>query len=135
MTTKENPVISDPLYPGNHGYAFKGYSFDQTGNPTFRYLCHQVTIADQSEVRDGEILARKFVFDSAEKGVIYFRALAGKITKESEGVFAVPGLKIKASEKNTILRPSAREGERELLVRIALAKGKTNYSIDYEMVR
>lgn len=135
VTTKENPVISDPLYPGNHGYAFKGYSFDQTGNPTFRYLCHQVTIADQSEVRDGDILARKFVFDSAEKGLIYFRALAGKITKESEGVFAVPGLKIKVSGKNTILRPSAREGEMELLVRIALAKGKTNYSIDYEMVR
>lgn len=135
VTTKENPVISDPLYPGNHGYAFKGYSFDQTGNPTFRYLCHQVAIADHSEVRDGKILSRKFVFDSPTKDEIYFRALAGKVTRESDGVFAIPGLKVKVSQGETILRPSSREGEMELLVRIPLLKGKTNYSIDYEMVR
>lgn len=135
VTTKENPVISDPLYPGNYGYAFKGYAFDDSGNPTFRYHCGEVAISDRSMADGDRKLSRSLVFDSPEQGVIYFRALAGQVTAGSGGAFTVPGLKVTLSGGKTILRDSAREGEKELLVRIPLAKGKTKYSINYELLR
>lgn len=134
VTTKEDPVISDPLYPGNYGYAFKGYALDETGNPTFRYHCGEVAISDRSEAEGDRNLRRRLVFDSPEKGVIYFRALAGQVTANPDGSYAIPGLKITLSGGKTILRESAREGERELLVRIPLVKGKSNYSINYEIL-
>jgi hypothetical protein len=135
VTTKENPVISDPLYPGNYGYAFRGYSFDQTGNPTFKYRCEEISIEDRSKVKNGQTLSREIVFNSPADDVIYFRALAGQVKKESESSYTIPGLRIKISGGRTIIRPSAKEGENELLIRIPVSKGKTNYSIDYELLR
>lgn len=135
VTTKENPVISDPLYPGNYGYAFRGYFFDGSGNPTFRYRCGEIDIAEQSQAKSATELHRQFTFQSPGAETIYFRVLAGEVTKESEGEFAIPGLNVSVGQAETMLRPSAAEGEQELLLKIPLEKGENNYSIDYELLR
>lgn len=135
VTTKENPVIPDPLYPKNHGYAFKGYSFDETGNPTFEYRCGEIEIKDRSEAKEGKVLRRTFSFTAKESGTIYFRALSGKVTKESDMTFVTPDLKLKIEEAETVLRASAVEGEKELLIKLPVAKGESTYTIDYELLR
>ncbi|MFT6862773.1 MAG: mono/diheme cytochrome c family protein [Akkermansiaceae bacterium] len=135
ITTKENPVISDPLYPGNFGYAFKGYSFDQSGNPTFSYLSGEVMIEDRSVAKGEKVLCRSFALTSPKKGVLYFRALTGKVKAESDLVFATTELRLKVGDAETLLRPTEIEGEQELLIKIPVAEGKTNYTIDYEILR
>ena len=135
ITTKENPVNPDPLYPRNYGYAFKGYGFDQSGNPTFQYYCDKVLIEDRAEMKGEKALKRSFVFTATEDRVLYFRALTGKVKKGGEGNFEIDSLRLAIGRAESLLRPIASEGELELLIKIPVKKGKTNYTIDYELLR
>lgn len=135
VMTKENPVNPDPLYPKNLGYAFKGYVFDEKGNPTLSYRCGEVKIADRSEVRGDKVLRRSFEFETEKGTEIYFRALTGEVKKESEEVFSTADLQLRIGKARTILRDSGKEGEKELLIALPVKAGKTTYTIDYEIRR
>ncbi len=135
VTSKEVPVNPDPLYPKNHGYAFKGYSLDEGGNPTFIYHCGEIRIEDRSESKEGRLLQRKFKFTSKEGGTIYFRALTGKVTMESASSFATPELRVRTGGAKALLRDSKTGGGKELLIKLPVAKGETTYTIDYELLR
>lgn len=135
VMTKENPVNPDPLYPKNLGYAFKGYALGKDGNPTLRYLCGEIAIEDRFEAKSEKVLSRKFSFDTRQAGVLHFRALTGKITKEADGVYRTADLRLLLGNAETILRPSGVDGEEELLVKIPLVPKNNTYSIDYEILR
>ncbi|MGC6582197.1 MAG: hypothetical protein ACON4K_07720 [Akkermansiaceae bacterium] len=131
VTTKENPVNPDPLYPGNHDYAFRGYAFDDHGNPTFKYKCHNVVIEDQSAVIGESTLRRTFKFTSAKAETLVFRALAGVFETDSSTQFSTKQLRLKLESKKTRLNL----GPNELLFEIPLSEGTTSLSIDYELLR
>lgn len=139
ITTKENPVNPDPLYPHNHGYQFVGYSLDESAAsvPTFDYRCGKILINDRS-VRllenDSMVLKRDFQFTTAQADTIWFRALSGKIDSESKSVFKIPGLKIMIAPAESLLRAGA-NGEQELLIKLPLPKGKSTFTIQYELLR
>ncbi|MDB4257758.1 c-type cytochrome [bacterium] len=135
VTTKENPVNPDPLYPKNQGYAFKGYFFDTNGNPTLMYRCGEVVIEEKSEVAEGKILRRTFHFDSPAQTTVFFRALTGKIESAAGNIFTNADLKISVGDAKTKLRDFGDEGEKELLIELSLPAGKTNFTIDYELLR
>jgi len=135
VMTKENPVNPDPLYPKNLGYAFKGYALGKDGNPTLRYFCGEIAIEDRFEAKSEKVLSRKFTFYASQAGVLHFRVLTGKITKEADGVYKTEDLRLLLGNAETILRPSGVDGEEELLVKIPLAPKNNTYSIDYEILR
>jgi hypothetical protein len=134
VTTKENPVNPDPLYPKNHGYAFLGYSLDtETSIPTFDYRCGDVSVADKS-VADGKSLKRTFSFTAPQAQTVWLRALTGSVVAGSETVFKTPDLQLTIPPGKTILRPAA-DGGQELLIELALPKGESTTTIAYELLR
>lgn len=135
VTTKEEPVNPEPLYPKNHGYTFKGYFFDPNGNPTLMYRCGEIAIEEKSEVVGKKVLRRDFHFDSPSETRVYFRALTGKIESTSSSVFTNEELKISISQENTKLRNLEDEGEKELLIQLNLPARRSTFSIDYELLR
>ncbi|MDA7882054.1 hypothetical protein N9A94_07080, partial [Akkermansiaceae bacterium] len=126
VATKENPVNPDPLYPRNHGYQFKGYSFDDSGTPTFSYQCHDVTIADKTTSPTNN-LRRTLSFSTDKKTTLYFRALTGKITKVSDTVYQANKLQITVPYDKTLLR------ENELLLKLPLPAGESSLTIEYRL--
>ncbi|MDB4541460.1 cytochrome c [Akkermansiaceae bacterium] len=138
VTTKENPVNPDPLYPKNHGYAFKGYHFDRNGNPTLMYRCGEIAIEEKSEAVEQKVLRRVFFFDSPAKTEVFFRALTGKVESISSSIFTDGELKITIAGQETKLRNFGDEGaeqEKELLIKLNLPEGKSTFTIDYELLR
>lgn len=134
VTTKEQPVNPDPLYPKNHGYAFLGYSLDtETSVPIFEYRCGDVIITDKS-LSDEKSLKRGFWFISPETRTVWLRALTGSIVAESETIFKTADLKLTIPPGETTLRPTA-DGGQELLIKLALPKGKSIATIKYELLR
>lgn len=134
VTTKENPVNPDPLYPKNHGYAFIGYSLNpETSVPTFEYRCGDVMILDKT-VPDGKSLKRRFAFTAPEAQTIWLRALTGSVVAESKIIFKTSDLQLTIPPGKTTLRPAA-EGGQELLIKLALPKGESTATIEYELLR
>ncbi len=134
VTTKEQPVNPDPLYPRNHGYAFLGYSLDpSTQIPTFQYRCGEVTIEDTAQSA-AKALNRSFTFTAPREVTVWFRALTGKISAESKTVFKTADLKVTIGQGTALLRPTP-DGGQELLIKLDLPKGKSNTLIDYELLR
>ena len=133
VTSKEVPVNPDPLYPKDRGYAFKGYFFEKDGTPTLMYECGEVAILDRSVV-EGDVLKRTFTLTSEKDEVVYFRALTGKVKEISDGVFENGKLKVGVG-KAPLVRGFGEEGAKEVLVKMPVKKGKTTYTIDYELVR
>lgn len=137
IRTKEAPVNPDPTYPSQHGYRFQGYSIGEKDVPTFRYLCDKIAIEDTSFPVVGTqspTLRRTLTFQSKERTNLYFRPLAGSITKVSEREFKTKNLQLllKSEDTNAIpsLRPLA-ENSQELIVVIALPSGTSTLSLDY----
>ena len=127
VATKENPVNPDPLYPRNRGYQFKGYSFDDSGTPTFSYHCHEVAIEDKTTSSKNR-LQRTLSFSSGEETTLYFRALTGKIKKISDTVYQSEKLEITLPSATTLLR------ENEVLLKIPVPSGKSTITIDYHLL-
>jgi len=126
-TNKENPVNPDPLYPRNRGYQFKGYSFDESGTPTFSYQCDDVAIDDRT-ISNNNSLHRNFKFSTKEKTTLYFRALAGKITKVTDTVYQVDKLQVTVPSERTLLR------ENDLLLKLPLPAGESSLTIEYRLL-
>ena len=134
VTSKEVPVNPDPLYPRNHGYAFRGYYFDEENIPTFMYRCGAVDIDDKTitaSVDGGTVLRRTFSFTSPAPETLYFRALTGGIESDSATSFKTGGLQINIAPGKTVLRPSG-DGK-ELLIKLDLPEGKSTHTVDYSL--
>ncbi|MBR9759088.1 c-type cytochrome [bacterium] len=125
--TKENPVNADPLYPRNRGYQFKGYSFDESGTPTFSYQCHEVAIEDKTTSPEDR-LHRTLSFSTEKETTLYFRALTGKVKKISDTVYQSEKLEITLPSGTILLR------ENEVLLKISVPSGNSAITIDYHLL-
>jgi hypothetical protein len=138
VMNKENPVNPNPLYPKNLGYQFLGYSFDDAFVPTFSYRFGDIGIEDLSlAVRKDEkfILQRALTFDSPKADVLHFRALVGKVEKVTETSYNTPDLQLTIPKGPVLLRPFGSDNNHELLIKLALPKGKSKWDLEYELLR
>jgi mono/diheme cytochrome c family protein/anti-sigma factor RsiW len=139
ITTKENPVNPDPLYPRQHGYQFVGYSLDEADSsvPMFEYRFGSVSVRDRSVALQGggkKWLRRTLEFSAPAATAVWLRGLTGTIEGESETAYKIPGLRISISPAETEIRPMV-DGGKELLIKLPLNEGVTLYCIDYELLR
>lgn len=135
VTSKEEPENPDPLYPSNHGYAFRGYLFDTEGNPTFNYKCDDLTIEDHSRVTSKNTLERTLLITSKKEENVLFRALTGAIANEDAGKFKTNKLRLHTGSTKTILRNRSTQDDQELLLELPLTKGTSRYTISYELLQ
>lgn len=135
---EENPVNPDPLYPRNHGYRFRGYSFDESSIPTFRYASGDVSIEDRSEAdTTGErpFLRRTLRFSSPKAERLFFRALTGEFKQLSAREFQTPELRLTIPDVPILLRNPETEGlPPELLLELSLPAGDFSVTIHYELL-
>ncbi|QVL33555.1 c-type cytochrome [Telmatocola sphagniphila] len=139
LTTREQPISPDPLYPKNRGYQFKGYELDDKDIPTFLYRIDQLEIADRSQVVTGKQatkLERQFIFKSPNHQTIWFRALTGVIEKESQDSFKNGEIRIVIPNCETLVRSLQTPAKTsELLLKFELSEGTTKKSITYELLK
>ncbi len=142
VMNKENPVNPDPLYPKNVGYQFLGYSLDEDFVPTFSYRIGEITMEDKSVpvIREGKtMLNRTLSMNAVEPRTIHFRALVGKIEKVSDTSYKTPDLTLEVNANKATpnaLRPlHAGENSFELLLNLALPKGKSALKLHYDLLR
>ncbi len=134
QVNKERPVNPDPLYPRNHGYAFEGYSLDPTTDvPTFRYKCGDVKISDHSTNDTTNRLTRHLEFTSTKSLTLWMRPLEGNISTPAAGVFQKDKVKITVASADATLRDNG-TGGKELLIKIPIKNGKTQLTLDYEIL-
>ncbi|MFN9416007.1 MAG: hypothetical protein ACK578_00705 [Pirellula sp.] len=136
VMTKEARLNPDPLYPKNVGYQFRGYVMDDASVPTFMYRSGTIEIEDRSVATrsdEGIQLKRSIQFSSPVQQDVWFRALVGDITKESEQRFRVGRLQINVPAIETKLRPVADDPNRsELLLHLDIPQGKSSLELLYE---
>lgn len=137
VMTEEEPVNPDPLYPRRLGYRFRGYSMDEAKVPTLTYMSGEVTIQDKTVSTpgsDGTSLTRTMSFDAPEAETLYVRLAAGPIEVLTESQFKLGSLVLHVPPGPALLRPSAVEGEQELLLKLALPQGSTSMELRYEVL-
>ncbi len=136
VMTKESPVNPDPLYPKNVGYQFRGHSLDESLIPTFQYRSGSVEIEDRSIATGNEqqqFLKRVLYFNSAAPQTLWFRALTGEVSQESDKVFRNGRLRLVIPPVEPKLRPLAgNEKQFELLLRLEIPQGKSSLEFQYE---
>ena len=134
--TKENPVNPDPLYPRNLGYRFEGYQLDADGVPTFLYRTGAVSVADRSHaVVSNRLngLVRTLQLDAPKAETVYVRVLTGKVQRLAPRQYGTESLKVWLPETELLFRGA---GEvKELLMKLNLPKGKSEWGIRYELLR
>ena len=134
--TKENPVNPDPLYPRNLGYRFEGYQLDVDGVPTFLYRTGAVSVADRSNaVVSNRLngLVRTLQLDAPKAETVYVRVLTGKVQRLAPRQYGTESLKVWLPETELLFRGA---GEvKELLMKLNLPKGKSEWGIRYELLR
>lgn len=90
VMTKEAKTNPNPLYPKNVGYQFRGYVLGESSIPTFQYRSGTTSIEDRSVAVGSDEqrqLKRTLKCDSPSPQTVWFRALTGDITQESDRVF------------------------------------------------
>ena len=136
VMTKEQPVNPDPLYPRNRGYQFGGYQLDKDGVPTFLYRTGAVTVEDIAHAVVANRLTglvRTLRLEAPKAETIYFRVLTGKVQKLAPGQYGTDSLKVRVPEASALFRG---QGEaRELLLKLNLPKGKSEWGIRYDLLR
>ena len=134
---KDNPVNPDPLYPRNRGYQFGGYQLDTGGVPTFLYRTGEVQVEDRSQpvaVDRLNGLVRTLRVEAPKAEAIWFRALTGKVRQMTPGQFGTDQLKLWLP-KNALAVLRGEGEEKELLLKLNLPKGKSEWVIRYELLR
>jgi mono/diheme cytochrome c family protein len=135
--TKENPVNPDPLYPRNHGYAFRGYSLDADDVPTFRYVVDGIEVRDRTvvlEQADGAVLKRRLELEAPVGSRIHFRPLVGKVTVLADDVYRAGRLRLRVGSAAVSLRPSPEKpDEQELLIELQLRPGTNIHELEYAL--
>lgn len=134
LTSEEQPVNPDPLYPRNHGYGFLGYSVDESSVPTLQYRCGPLVIDDKTIATSESSLRRTFRISSPAKDTVWFRALTGTIESKSANSFKTPDLELTIDSGTAHLRAAA-DGSQELLIELSLPEGESTVTLDYELLR
>lgn len=136
VMTKEARTNPNPRYPKNVGYQFKGYYLDESFVPTFMYHSGTIEIADRSvaeRIEDHVQLKRVLQIESPEQQTVWFRALTGDISRESERVYHSDRLRLTIPQAAVTLRPLPEDPTKsELLLRLQLPQGKTTLEFVYE---
>ncbi|MEJ7592555.1 MAG: hypothetical protein WKF77_13465, partial [Planctomycetaceae bacterium] len=136
VITKEARTNPTPLYPKNVGYQFRGYFLDESSIPTFMYRSGNIEIEDRSKATgssEQQQLNRVLQCDSPMPQAVWFRALTGDISRESERVFRSGRLRLTIPQTETHLRSLADEpGRSELLLRLEIPQGKSTLEFLYE---
>jgi len=139
VMTKEARTNSNPLYPKNVGYQFRGYDLGESSIPTFRYLSGTIEIEDRSVAvgtAEQRQLKRELQFNAPMPRTVWFRALTGEIVQESERVFRAGRLRLTIPSAETKLRALSDEPARsELLLRLQLPQGKSSLEFLYEPLK
>lgn len=136
VMTKDARVNPDPLYPKNHGYQFRGYYLGESSIPTFMYRSGTIEIEDRSTAAGPEKqhrLIRVLQFNSPTEQIVWFRALTGEISAESDRVFKAGRLRLTVPDVEVKQRPLPDNGaSSELLLKLELPQGKSSQEILYE---
>ena len=139
VMTKEAKTNPDPLYPKNHGYQFRGYVFGELSVPTFLYRSGTLEIEDRSVAAvtaDQTVLKRVLQLESPAQQTIWFRALTGDISQESERVYRSGRLRLTIPPSKTKLRTLSDELKRsELLLQLDIPQGKSTLELHYEPLK
>ena len=139
VMTKEARTNPNPLYPKNVGYQFRGYFLGQSSIPTFMYRSGTIEIEDRSVATGTEEqrqLKRVLQFDSPSQQTVWFRALTGDISQESNRVFRSGRLRLTIPKAETKLRSLSDEPKRsELLLRLPIPQGKSSLEFIYEPLK
>ena len=126
----------DPLYPRNLGYRFEGYQLDVDGVPTFLYRTGAVSVADRSNaVVSNRLngLVRTLQLDARKAETVYVRVVTGKVQRLAPRHYGTESLKVWLPETELLYRGA---GEvKELLMKLNLPKGKSEWGIRYELLR
>jgi mono/diheme cytochrome c family protein/cytochrome c2 len=136
IMTKEAPANTDPLYPKNLGYQFKGYHLDDSSIPTFLYMSGNIGIEDRSVPRvtgKNSQLQRTFIFDTPTPQTVWFRALTGKIEEVSKTQYRVGELRLTIPDVPKMLRQTPDQKNVELLLKFELPKGSSTQRLIYEI--
>jgi len=139
VMTKEARNNPNPLYPKNVGYQFRGYFLGEASIPTFIYRCGTIEIEDRSATAGSDEqrhLKRVLQFDSPSKQTVWFRALTGDISQESDRAFRSGRLRLTIPKAETKLRSLPDEPKRsELLLRLQIPEGKSSLEFLYEPLK
>jgi mono/diheme cytochrome c family protein len=139
VMTKEARTNPNPLYPKNVGYQFRGYFLGESSVPTFMYRSGTIEIEDRSVAAGSEEqrqLNRVLQFDSPSPQTVWFRALTGDISQESDRVFRSGRLRLTIPKAETKLRSLSDEPKRsELLLRLQIPQGKSTLEFIYEPLK
>ena len=139
VMTKEAKTNPDPLYPKNLGYQFRGYYLGDLSIPTFQYRSGTMEIEDRSVAAgtaERAWLKRSLQFESPTKQTIWFRALTGDISQESEHVFRAGRLRLTIPPSESKLRALPGEPNRsELLLHLQIPQGKSMLEFQYEPLK
>ena len=139
VMTKEAKTNPDPLYPKNVGYQFRGYFLGESSIPTLLYRSGTIEIEDRSVAggtADQQHLKRVLQLESPKEQTIWFRALTGDISQESERVFRSGRLRLTIPKVETKLRSLSTEPKRsELLLRLPIPQGRSTLEFQYEPLK
>ena len=139
VMTKEARTNPIPLYPKNVGYQFRGYFLGESSIPTFQYRSGTIEIEDRSVATGSEEqrrLTRVLQLDSPLQQTVWFRALTGDISQESDRVFRSGRLRLTIPKAETKLRSLSDEPKRsELLLRLPIPQGKSSLEFLYEPLK
>lgn len=135
VMTKEAQTNPNPLYPKNVGYQFRGYFLGESSIPTFMYRSGTIEIEDRS-VAEQTRLKRVLQFDSPMPQTVWFRALTGDFSQESDRIFRSGRLRLTIPKAETKLRSLSDEPKRsELLLRLQIPQGKSSLEFVYEPLK
>ncbi|MFT5128086.1 MAG: mono/diheme cytochrome c family protein [Rhodothermales bacterium] len=118
---------TDYLFPGDHGYQYRGYFLDAAKRPTFMYEYDELKIEDF--FMDGPHgFTRTLTFVAKSATTFQFRAAtAAKIAKKGTGQFQVDRLELRSSQDAEV-----RQAElQELLIPLELPAGKSTLTLEY----
>ena len=139
VMTKEARTNPNPLYPKNVGYQFRGYFLGDLSIPTFMYRSGTIEIEDRSAVagtEEQQQLKRVLQFDSPTQQTVWFRALTGDISQESDRVFRSGRLRLTLPKTETKQRSLSDEPKRsELLLRLHIPQGQSSMELLYEPLK
>ena len=139
VMTKEARTNPNPLYPKNVGYQFRGYVLGEASIPTFMYRSGTIEIEDRSAAAGSEeqrYLKRVLQFDSPTKQTVWFRALTGDISQDSDRAFRSGRLRLTIPIAESKLRSLSDESKRsELLLRLQIPEGKSTLEFLYEPLK
>lgn len=118
---------TDYLFPGDHGYQYRGYFLDAKKRPTFMYKYGELQIEDFF-LDSPESFTRSIRFLAKSATTFQFRAAtAAKIAKTGDGEFQVDRLKLRSSQDGEVRLAELQE----LLIPLELPAGESTLTLEY----